>query len=245
MTFLSNRRLLVRQAIWAWIILFVGVIRMATIATFLTIRGLSNAQSTVVSLVIVGGLAVIAHIFLHGHNYRVFGAKKRIDLQPKTVGIAPGRAHASPRGMGGETLLNQRLCELSAEALVAVSGLEQALLLAELRRTDILKGLSEEQILALAAEKSPAVLRAFQERFEALSVEDQRIVYEQLARAQQASADGQDHPWREAVDTLAKLFAESNKRSVRVLFCRVCGTDLPAEARFCPRCGMRVSAGEE
>jgi len=73
---------------------------------------------------------------------------------------------------------------LGAEALIAVAGSEQAALLADLKRTETLKGMSEEQILALVAEKSPEVARAFQEKFRALAEgkmsEREQALYERL-----------------------------------------------------------------
>jgi predicted amidophosphoribosyltransferase len=55
----------------------------------------------------------------------------------------------------------------SVEALIAMSGPEQARMLADLQRTEQLKGMSEDQILALASEKSPAVAAALAEKFKA------------------------------------------------------------------------------
>lgn len=74
--------------------------------------------------------------------------------------------------------------ELGAEALVAISGPEQARLLAELKETELLKGMSEEQILARAAERSPEVARALAEKFRAIAEgkasEREKELYERL-----------------------------------------------------------------
>ncbi|GAB4496658.1 MAG: hypothetical protein OHK0052_06910 [Anaerolineales bacterium] len=81
----------------------------------------------------------------------------------------------------------ERLKLISAmgpEALISVSGAEQARLLADLQKTQALKGMSAEEILALSAEKSPEVARAFQEKFRALAAgevaEKEREMYERI-----------------------------------------------------------------
>jgi hypothetical protein len=83
----------------------------------------------------------------------------------------------------------KRLAQLSAmslEGLVAASPKEQAELLADLKKTQILQGWTEEQILAAAAEKSPDVARAFQEKFRAMAEgkvnERERELYERLLK---------------------------------------------------------------
>lgn len=50
--------------------------------------------------------------------------------------------------------------ELSVEALISLSGPQQAQILGELKRTEQFKGMSEEQIMILAAERSPDVAKA-------------------------------------------------------------------------------------
>lgn len=62
-----------------------------------------------------------------------------------------------------------QMAQMSVEALIAVSGPEQAEFLGELKRTEILAGFSEEQILALAVEKNPQVMEAFKAKYQAAS----------------------------------------------------------------------------
>ena len=76
----------------------------------------------------------------------------------------------------------QLLSQAGIELLISVSDAEQGRLLADLKRTETLAGMSEEQILALAAEKSPEVARAFQEKFRAFSAEQQAEMYERMLR---------------------------------------------------------------
>ncbi|MBL7182832.1 MAG: zinc-ribbon domain-containing protein [Anaerolineae bacterium] len=103
----------------------------------------------------------------------------------------------------------QTLSQLSTEALIAVSGPEQGRLLAELKKTEAMKGMSEEQILALAAEKSPEVARAFQEKFRGLSTEEQKTMYERLVQAERASKDEQAKLWRDTMQTLERMFEKA------------------------------------
>ena len=61
------------------------------------------------------------------------------------------------------------LGHLGAEALISVSGAEQSKILAGLKKTEALKGMTEEQILAAAAAESPDVAHALQEKFRAMA----------------------------------------------------------------------------
>jgi len=74
----------------------------------------------------------------------------------------------------------QALSSLSAEALIAAAPADRAAMLAELKRTEALKGFSEDQILAMAAEKSGAVAQAFQEKFKNASAADIQRVYDRM-----------------------------------------------------------------
>lgn len=70
----------------------------------------------------------------------------------------------------------------SLEALVAAADTpEQAAVLGELKKTEILKGMTEEQILAMAAEKSDAVSLAFAEKFKSSASEETQKKMEELA----------------------------------------------------------------
>lgn len=62
----------------------------------------------------------------------------------------------------------ERISTYSTEQLISVSGTEQGRILAELKRTETLKGMTEEQILAMAAEKNPSITQAFVERYKAI-----------------------------------------------------------------------------
>jgi len=82
-----------------------------------------------------------------------------------------------------------QLSEMSTEALIAVSPAEQASMLAELKKTETLKDMSDDQILAMAAEKSPEVAKAFQEKFKAASSDQMKELYERMLKDKDKSSE--------------------------------------------------------
>lgn len=78
----------------------------------------------------------------------------------------------------------EKLGKLGVEALISVSDVEQAKVIADLKKTESFKGMTEDQILALAAKDSPEVARALQEKFKAIAEgqanERERELYERL-----------------------------------------------------------------
>jgi hypothetical protein len=89
----------------------------------------------------------------------------------------------------------QALSQASVEALIAAADSPaKAQLLAELRRTEALRGCTEEQILALAAGHAPEVARAFAEKFRAAAAgqnqQQMQAMYERMLQVQQ-DATGQ------------------------------------------------------
>jgi hypothetical protein len=102
----------------------------------------------------------------------------------------------------------ERFATMSTEALIAASGTEQGRMLAELKQTEALRGMTEEQILARAAEKSPAVAAAFVEKFRA-NPETQRqftALYERLIAEQKETSAGKDVMQREVMSQLKAMF---------------------------------------
>ncbi len=106
-----------------------------------------------------------------------------------------------------------QLGTFSTEQLVAVSSAEQGHILAELKRTDALKGMTEDQILAMAAENSPAVALAFQERFRAVAegkVSQREVqLYERLLGDQKDVLAKMEH----LSDQRVKDVTEANQRA--------------------------------
>jgi hypothetical protein len=102
------------------------------------------------------------------------------------------------------------LADASVELLISVSSAEQAQMLADLKRSETLAGMSEEQILALAAEKSPEVARAFGEKFRAFSAEQQVEMYERMLKDRDAAKD----QLTEALKEAAKMQQETSFRAM-------------------------------
>ncbi len=73
-----------------------------------------------------------------------------------------------------------RIAAMGPEALIAMSPSEQAGMLAELKKTEALGTMSEDQILAMAAKDSPEVAKAFAERYKAMGGADREQFYERM-----------------------------------------------------------------
>lgn len=71
MRFLSDGKLLLRQAIAAWAILFVSTILFAVLATGLSLLVGNRELVVIIAFVLVGSIAVAAHIVLYMRNYEI------------------------------------------------------------------------------------------------------------------------------------------------------------------------------
>lgn len=150
-----------------------------------------------------------------------------------------------------------KLNELSSEALIAASPADQARLLAELQQTEALKGMTEEQILARAAERSPAVAAAIAEKFKSAgsqaAKEEMQALYERMFSSQQSQSQQHLESMQRLMETALKtqrdtsVAAASGGRPTAASsappaqevggFCRQCGQPLASSARFCRKCG--------
>lgn len=101
----------------------------------------------------------------------------------------------------------------SAEALIAMTdGPDRAKLLAELKKTETMKGMSEEQILAMAAGGSGEVAKAFQEKYKSRTADEikaqyDKMIEEQREHTKEMTATQQQMHLRQQqmFDTLAKV----------------------------------------
>jgi hypothetical protein len=131
--------------------------------------------------------------------------------------------------------------ELSVEALIAMSDVQQGQILAELKRTEQFKGMSEDQLLILVAERNPAVAQALQVKLQAAAdgklqtaeaakwqaLADERTKYEAELRKQmeaqqaaqlkgaQESAAREAQAMREAADRAERMAKEAAERQER------------------------------
>lgn len=79
-----------------------------------------------------------------------------------------------------EVALLRTRAEMSAEALISLSGPDQARIIGDLKKTEAMKGLSDEQVYAMMAAQSPQVAQALAERFKAMQ-EQPKLAEAQLA----------------------------------------------------------------
>ena len=161
----------------------------------------------------------------------------------------------------------QAMDAVSLHTLIAVAPGEKAPLLAELARTEALKSLSPEQILAIASEKSPELGGALAEMAARGDSEQAKAMYERLISEQKEAAAGQRETHREMTDTMKEMFnkaletqaqvaqafahggagqaqpagsgasAASTPGAQRVVVCRRCSQDSPVATKYCPNCG--------
>ena len=99
-----------------------------------------------------------------------------------------------------ELAMLQARAEMSAEALISLSAPEQAKVLADLKQTEALKDLSDEQVYAMMAAKSPQVAAALAERFKAMQQQPElaeehmteiKKLYDKMVQDLQADRDKQ------------------------------------------------------
>ncbi len=108
---------------------------------------------------------------------RVEEAQQAIDLYDRYKSLKQKQVHEDRRlehGLDEQSKQNKHaqelekaseFNELTPEALIALSPIEQAGLLADLRKTETLKDMDERQILALFAKDSPQAAKALEEMF--------------------------------------------------------------------------------
>jgi len=100
-----------------------------------------------------------------------------------------------------ETERLQRLSALGIEALITGSGETQAALLADLKKTELLKGMTDEQILAMGAKDSPELAKAFQEKFRGLSAAKQEELYREMMSQKDKSMQTMQEMFNKALET--------------------------------------------
>ena len=118
-----------------------------------------------------------------------------------------------------------RLGQLGTEALISVSGVEQARVLADLKKAEAFKGMSEEQILALAAKDSPDVARALGEKFRSIAEgqasKETAEMYERLLAERETSLramkEEADRRTREVSEAWDKSSARAQETAGRAL----------------------------
>ena len=161
-----------------------------------------------------------------------------------------------------------RQAQREREQIKALSEVEQARLAADLRKTEVLKGMSEEQILALMAKDSPHVAAAIAERAKAQaqagSSAEVKALYEKILAGKESEADRLERLAGKALEAMqraagaAALREEGHKREITdtareamdrmsdVAAARAGAADASrgqAPDVVCPRCKRQVPAG--
>lgn len=143
------------------------------------------------------------------------------------------------------------LSQVSTEALIATSGAEQAKILADLKRTETLASLSEERILALAAENSPEVAKAFQERFRSLGTDKITELYERMLADRDRTTAALHATQSEALGAIRDVAAASTGRqgagggargssADKVVVCSRCRVEVAVGQKHCSNCGAEM-----
>ena len=100
----------------------------------------------------------------------------------------------------------EALSQVGIETLIAVSGTEQAQLLAQLARTRALSGSSPEQIMAMQAAESPQVANALKEVLTATAASGQLEQYERLVTELKDSASMSREDYQANMRTMNEMF---------------------------------------
>lgn len=100
-----------------------------------------------------------------------------------------------------ETERLERLSKLGVEALITASGPDQAKILADLKKTETLKGMTEDQILAMGAAHSDELAKAFQEKFKGLSAQKQEELYREMMKQKDTSMATMQEMFNKALET--------------------------------------------
>jgi hypothetical protein len=103
----------------------------------------------------------------------------------------------------------EKLGTLGTEALIAASPVEQGRIIQDLKRVEAFKGMSEDQILAMAAEKSPELGKVFEEKYRAIAEgkadQREREMYEKLLAESKSSQGLLVESQRDAMDRIQRM----------------------------------------
>lgn len=155
-----------------------------------------------------------------------------------------------------------QLGQMSIHALIAVSDTSKAPLLADLAALEMKKGMSYEQLLALAAEKNPQVLSYLDKAQTAKAVsEEEKRLYERIIGEQKDYTSKMGQFWRDSQEMLLRVHDKSLDTIADIArtlgrpqptppdrgasaspgrpanACPHCHSPQPRDAHYCPNCG--------
>jgi len=130
------------------------------------------------------------------------GDQKDLDMGLSAVErIKKMKAQEKREEMNIEAERLERLSKVGIEALISSSGKEQAEMLKELKKTEMLKGMTEEQILAMGAANSKDLAEAYKEKYKGLSAEKQEALYEKMMAQKDNSMKTMQEMFNKALET--------------------------------------------
>ncbi len=131
------------------------------------------------------------------------------DAHQRELELRDQALRAEAQKQAHELAMLQARAQMSAEALMSLSAPDQARAIADLKKAEVMKGMTDEQVYALMAAQSPAVAQALAERFKAAAVHPQEVDAQTRALYERMLADIQRD--REKADQLRERSEERFK----------------------------------
>jgi hypothetical protein len=100
-----------------------------------------------------------------------------------------------------ETERLERLSKMGIEALISASDSDKAEMLKDLKKTEMLKEMTDDQILAMGAAHSDELAKAFQEKFKGLSAQKQEELYKEMMKQKDTSMKTMQDMFNKALET--------------------------------------------
>ena len=172
-------------------------------------------------------------------------AHAALDLRQRKTAL---ESDAEQQRIAREQHAKDREARRDLDRIKALSDVEQARLAADLRKSDSMKHLSEAQIMALMADKSPHVAAAIAERYKAeaqvAASGEMKDVYEKLLAHKTGEADRVERLAGKMLDAVKDVAAAraapgapTTPAAQPGILCPTCRRQVVAGAKFCDNCG--------
>lgn len=150
----------------------------------------------------------------------------------------------------------------TVEALIAsTSDRETKAHLAELKKTEIFKGMTDEQILSVVAKDSPEAARAIAERYKAMASEERLKEHKDFVEKLEKMAEKAMEQMGAVASTRAQTSSPTTVVSggggygqsvivggpkvEKVIICSECKAEIPLGTKFCTNCGSKIGKEEK
>mgnify|MGYP006306766671 CR=1 FL=1 len=141
----------------------------------------------------------------------------------------------------------QAFSDATPEAVIASADTEKAKILADLKKTEILGGWSEDQILAAAAENSSEVAREKKKKYKGLATDQVKELYERMLRDKDENQEKYRDEQKQARSDMKDISMESvrGQKPVSQVVYPPQGASAGGgqRSRICPHCGDPVRPG--